>query len=185
MGRAKYVYVVMDGAIWLWDLVEDRFAQAIKTLDFHHARDHLWAVANTLHGEDTPGQDLGAVPCHCDPCAKEGKIAWCGTLQELLQNQSERKPESQELIEREVKFFVKHKEHLHYQAMEKVGCSTGKWEPSNPWARNTATFERLWSDMGQTGLHPPAQGRGAREKSRRPPPVELTFTDNPGMHRNS
>jgi hypothetical protein len=41
MGRAKYVYLVMDGAIWLWDLAEDRFAQALKTLDFHHARDHL------------------------------------------------------------------------------------------------------------------------------------------------
>ncbi len=46
-------------------------------------------------------------------------------LQELLQNQSERKPESQELIEREVKFFVKHKEHLHYQAMEKAGAPRG------------------------------------------------------------
>ena len=44
----------MDGAVWLWELAEDRFAEAIKTLDFHHARDHLWALAHELHGKDTP-----------------------------------------------------------------------------------------------------------------------------------
>ncbi|MBX3746376.1 MAG: hypothetical protein KF833_13805 [Verrucomicrobiae bacterium] len=41
LGRARAVYLVMDGAVWLWDLAEKRFAQALKTLDFHHARDHL------------------------------------------------------------------------------------------------------------------------------------------------
>ncbi len=124
MGRAKYVYVVMDGAIWLWDLVEDRFAQAIKTLDFHHARDHLWAVANTLHGEDTPEAKAWVHPLlRSLRKGRENRVV--RHLQELLQNQSERKPESQELIEREVKFFVKHKEHLHYQAMEKAGAPRG------------------------------------------------------------
>lgn len=124
LGRAKHVYVVMDGAIWLWDLVEDRFAQAIKTLDFHHARDHLWAVANSLHGEDTPEAKAWAEPL-LRSLRKGSENRVVRHLQELLQNQSERTPESQELIEREVKFFVKHKEHLHYQAMEKAGAPRG------------------------------------------------------------
>ncbi len=124
LGRAKHVYVVMDGALWLWDLVEDRFAQAIKTLDFHHARDHLWAVANSLHGEDTPEAKAWADPLlRSLRKGRENRVV--RHLQELLQNQSERKPESQELIEREVKFFVKHKEPLHYQAMEKAGAPRG------------------------------------------------------------
>ncbi len=182
MGRAKYVYVVMDGAIWLWDLVEDRFAQAIKTLDFHHARDHLLAVANTPSRRGhARSQGLGTPPLRSLRKGRENRVV--RHLQELLQNQSERKPESQDRIEREVKFFVKHKEHLHDQAMEKAGAPRGSGAIESPGQAITATFERLWSDMGQTGLHPPAQGRGAREKSRRPPPVELTFTDNPGMHR--
>jgi len=42
------------------------------------------------------------------------------TLEELLDNQTARTAENQELVEREVKFFVKHREHLHYQAMEKA-----------------------------------------------------------------
>lgn len=52
MGRAQHVYLVMDGAVWLWEPAEDRFSHAIKTLDFHHARDHLWALAHALNGED-------------------------------------------------------------------------------------------------------------------------------------
>jgi hypothetical protein len=124
LGRAKHVYLVMDGALWLWDLAEDRFAQAIKTLDFHHARDHLWAVANSLHGEDTPEAKAWAEPLlRSLRKGRENRVV--RQLQELLQNQSERTPESQELIEREVKFFVKHREHLHYQAMEKAGAPRG------------------------------------------------------------
>ncbi len=53
-GRAKVVYLVMDGAVWLWDLAEDRFRDAVKTLDFHHASEHLWAVGRALHGDQTP-----------------------------------------------------------------------------------------------------------------------------------
>ena len=51
LGRAKVIYLVMDGAVWLWDLAEDRFRAAVKTLDFHHASEHLWAVGRVLHGE--------------------------------------------------------------------------------------------------------------------------------------
>ncbi|HWT82652.1 MAG TPA: UPF0236 family protein [Candidatus Methylomirabilis sp.] len=124
MGRAKYVYLVMDGAIWLWELAEDRFAQAIKTLDFHHARDHLWAVANRLHGEDTPQARAWVQPLlRSLRKGRENQVV--RQLEELLQQPSERTPESQELIEREVKFFVKHRDHLHYQAMEKTGAPRG------------------------------------------------------------
>jgi hypothetical protein len=53
LGRGRYFYAVMDGAVWLWDLAEDRFATAIKTLDFHHASQDLWAVGHALFGEAT------------------------------------------------------------------------------------------------------------------------------------
>jgi hypothetical protein len=124
LGRAKYVYLVMDGAVWLWELAQDRFAQALKTLDFHHARDHLWAIANSLHGEDTPETKAWVQPLlRSLRKGRENRVV--RQLEELLQNQSERTPASQELIQREVKFFVKHRDHLHYQAMEKAGAPRG------------------------------------------------------------
>ena len=124
LGRAKHVYLVMDGALWLWELAEDRFAQALKTLDFHHARDHLWAVANCLHGEDTPEAKAWVQPL-LRSLRKGRENHVVRQLEELLQSQSQRTRENQELIEREVKFFVKHRDHLHYQAMEKAGAPRG------------------------------------------------------------
>ena len=54
LGRARYVYLVMDGAVWLWDLGGGPgFANAIKTLDSHQASQHLWAVGHALYGEGT------------------------------------------------------------------------------------------------------------------------------------
>ena len=124
LGRATHVYLVMDGAIWLWELAEDRFAEALKTLDFHHARDHLWALANSLHGEDTPEAKAWVQPLlRTLRKGRENRVV--RQLEELLRNQSERTLESQQIIEREVKFFVKHRDHLHYQAMEKAGAPRG------------------------------------------------------------
>ena len=124
LGRAQYVYLVMDGALWLWELAEDRFAQALKTLDFHHARDHLWVVANCLHGEDTPEAKAWVQPLlRSLRKGRENQVV--RQLEELLEQPLERTPEHQELIQREMKFFVKHRDHLHYQAMEKAGAPRG------------------------------------------------------------
>jgi len=124
LGRAKKVYLVMDGAVWLWELAEDRFAEAIKTLDFHHARDHLWALAHELHGKDTPEAKAWVQPLlRSLQKGKEARVVQ--RLEELLQTQSERTPQSQEVVEREVNYFVNHRDHLHYQAMEKAGAPRG------------------------------------------------------------
>jgi len=53
LARAKTVYLAMDGAVWLWDLADDRFKAAVKTLDFHHAREHLNTIAESLYGIGT------------------------------------------------------------------------------------------------------------------------------------
>jgi len=54
LARAQRVLVVADGAVWIWNLVEDRFQDAVQRLDLFHANAYLWAVANELHGQGTP-----------------------------------------------------------------------------------------------------------------------------------
>ena len=51
MPKAKRILVIADGAVWIWNLVDDRFDQAIQRLDLYHANAYLWAVANELHGK--------------------------------------------------------------------------------------------------------------------------------------
>jgi len=52
LGRARDVLVVADGAVWIWNLVGDRFANARQRLDLAHASQHLWAVARASHPDD-------------------------------------------------------------------------------------------------------------------------------------
>jgi hypothetical protein len=52
--QAKDVLVIADGALWIWNGAKDRFPNARQRLDLAHAKQHLWAVANELHGKSTP-----------------------------------------------------------------------------------------------------------------------------------
>jgi hypothetical protein len=154
LGRAKTVYLVMDGAVWLWELAEDRFAEAIKTLDFHHARDHLWALAHELNGKDTPEAKAWVRPLlHSLRSGREARVV--RRLEELLETQSARTPESQEVVEREVKYFVKHREHLHYQTMEQAGAPRGSGAVESlgkQLQRRLRGCGQIWSRPGFTHL---------------------------------
>jgi hypothetical protein len=124
LGRAKVVYLVMDGAVWLWDLAQDRFADAVLTLDFHHARDHLWALAHTLHGEDTPEAKAWVQPLlHDLRHGKETRVV--RRLETLLESSTNRTVTARILIDREVNYFQTHRDHLHYEDMEEAGAPRG------------------------------------------------------------
>jgi hypothetical protein len=51
LAQAQRVLVLADGAVWIWNLVEDRFKDAVQRLDLWHANSYLWTVANELHGK--------------------------------------------------------------------------------------------------------------------------------------
>lgn len=54
LAQAQRILVIADGAVWIWNLVQDRFGEAIQRLDLFHANSYLWAVANELHGQGSP-----------------------------------------------------------------------------------------------------------------------------------
>lgn len=51
LGEATDVLAIGDGAVWIWNIVGDRFGQARQRSDPWHALEHLWAVAHALHPE--------------------------------------------------------------------------------------------------------------------------------------
>ena len=114
MGRARVTYLIMDGAVWLWDLAEDRFKTAVKTLDLHPAREHLQSVAETLHGAGTQAAQ-GSLKAMLHGLRHGQEARTVRRLEDLLQTQSERTAEDQKTINREVGYFQDHREHLHYQ----------------------------------------------------------------------
>lgn len=124
LGRAKVIYLVMDGAVWLWDLAEDRFREAVKTLDFHHASEHLWAVGRVLYGEGSAETAVWVETLlHRLRHGKQARVV--RRLHELIAPSGERSADAQEVIEREANYFKTHQAHLNYKAIHRAGAPIG------------------------------------------------------------
>lgn len=46
--------VLGDGAKWIWNLKAEQLPQATETVDWYHAKEHLFTAAYALYGEGTP-----------------------------------------------------------------------------------------------------------------------------------
>ena len=58
--RAKKKVVIGDGAVWIWNLSHQYFADAVEIVDLYHARQHLWELAAQLWPDDKRGRRLWA-----------------------------------------------------------------------------------------------------------------------------
>lgn len=123
--KAKAVFFVMDGGVWLWRIYEDRFEKCSKAmLDFYHLSQHLHALAAALHGADA---------------AKAA--SWCGrilhdlkhksparlfkTLDELLKEPPSDDPAVLEAIREQNAYFRNHAGHMDYAANAALGVPIG------------------------------------------------------------
>jgi hypothetical protein len=55
LGRARQTLFLGDGAAWIWNLQQDRWAGATGLLDFYHGSEHLWALGEACCGPQQPG----------------------------------------------------------------------------------------------------------------------------------
>ena len=153
LGRAKRVYVVMDGAVWIWHLAKERFSEATLILDFHHAREHLMAVAGALHGEDS-----AAVHAWVDPMIDQllkGKEARVISQLEELQQDPTLKASEQEVVDRETRYFEEHRNHIHYQRWKRSGVPRGSGAVESlgrQLQRRFRTCGQFWKRKGLTHL---------------------------------
>jgi len=123
--RAKNVFFVMDGGVWLWNIYEDRFRKCSKAmLDFYHLSQHLHDLAAALHG---PGTAQAA--------------SWCGkilhqlkhksparlfkTLDELLAQPPCESPALAETIRVQNAYFRSHAGHMDYATNAAMGVPIG------------------------------------------------------------
>lgn len=151
LGRAQAIYLVMDGAVWLWDLAADRFPGALKTLDFHHARDHLWALSQVLHGEGTKEARAWVKPL-LRSLRSGGEARVVSRLEQLLEPAALRAPALQQIVAREVNYFQTHRDHLHYQAMEKAGAPRGSGAVESLGKQLQARLRGCGQSWGRPGL---------------------------------
>ena len=154
LGSAKAVYVVADGAVWIWNVQEDRFAQALGLLDFSHASDHLWAVAQALYPDQAERARLWVEPL-LHPLRHGQEQAVVRRLEQLAGRGAERQIAVQAVVERERDYFVSHREHLHYQQMEQRGWPVGSGAVESLCSQLQGRFKRcgqFWTEPGLARL---------------------------------
>lgn len=153
LGRAKRVYAVMDGAVWIWHLAKERFSNATLILDFHHAREHLMAVAEALYGDDS-----AAVHAWVDPMIDQllkGKEARVITQLEELQQNPALKASEEEVVDRETRYFEEHRDHIHYHRWKRSGVPRGSGAVESlglQLQRRFRTCGQFWKRNGLTNL---------------------------------
>jgi hypothetical protein len=154
LATAEHVYLVMDGAVWLWVLSDERFASATKILDFHHAREHLQSIATALHGEGTDAARNWFEPL-VHQLRHGGETRVLRRLEELLVQPPLTEPASQATVVREVQYFRNHADHIHYRKTAKAGAPIGSGAVESLGAqlqRRLRSCGQFWRRQGLTNL---------------------------------
>lgn len=151
LAEAEEVYLVMDGAAWLWRLREDRLKDTTPVLDFHHASQHLWALAHHRFGEKTDEQKAQARAwveplLHDLRHGKENRVI--RTLEELLRTREGR----QKKVKTEVNYFKTHREHIHYRAVGERGGPIGSGAVESLCSQLQNRFKRTGQFWTRSGL---------------------------------
>ena len=115
------VVVIGDGAAWIWNLADEHFPGATEIVDYMHAKTHLYDVAKAVFGEE----------------ARDTVETWVETTETPLYNGEisqgvariravgEHTPAIEDVIEREVGYFLKHAHRMQYRAFNEKGYQIG------------------------------------------------------------
>lgn len=154
LNQAQKVYVVADGAAWIWNIAADRFSGAHERLDYYHASEHLWAVARALYGEDDP-----AARRWVNPLLKLLKDGRADLVRARLGRRAKRCGRQGDaasgVVEREVKYFENHRHRLDYPKARAEGCPMGSGAIESACAQLQNRFKRtgqFWTPLGKQRL---------------------------------
>jgi hypothetical protein len=151
LASATRVLVLADGAVWIWNLVTDRFEKAVQRLDLYHGKEHLWTVARALYPEDKEAAQAWVKPLLKDfECDRANNVI--ATLEELVV----RMPTStRETVEKEINYFGSNLHRMKYKEGRKRGEPLGSGAIESTCRQYQCRFKRpgqFWSRTGDEAL---------------------------------
>ncbi len=151
LAQADKVLVIADGALWIWNLTGDRFAQAQQRLDYYHASQHLWAVAHAL-----PPEDEAAARAWIKPLLKKLKAGRVLSLLNDLRTLTKRlREKKRKAVQWELSYLENHRERMDYAAARRAGEPLGSGAMESTCRQYQCRFKRpgqFWSLVGDEGL---------------------------------
>jgi hypothetical protein len=150
LGRAKRVLVIADGAVWIWNLVKQRFPEAVQRLDLFHAGQHLWAAAEALHG---PGQEARQ---WVQPLLEQLQEGRPQRVIQKLEEALESLPEAQAgNLQKEIAYFKNHEHRMDYGQARERGEPCGSGPVESTCRQYQCRFKRtgqFWTKEGDEAL---------------------------------
>ena len=151
--QARRVFVVADGALWIWSLSAERFVDAIEQLDFYHASEHLWQVANALH--EQPEQARAWIEPLLHQLRHKGEAGFLKSVEGFLALARELDADKQKLVETNVEYFRKNRGRMRYVRNSRLGCPVGSGAMESTCAQFQDRFKRtgqFWTIPGESAL---------------------------------
>jgi hypothetical protein len=151
LAQAAKVLIVADGALWIWNLSSDRFAQAQQRLDFYHASQHLWAVANALHPDNPTAARQWVEPLLKK--LKHGRAV--SLLNDLRKVAKGLRRNKRQAVEAELSYLETHQQRMDYAVARKAGEPQGSGAIESTCRQYQCRFKRpgqFWSCAGDEGL---------------------------------
>jgi hypothetical protein len=146
MSQCETVLVLADGAVWIWNLVEDRFPGALQRLDLFHVQQHIWNLAAELYGKGTPEAAAWARP-YVDGLKNKPDTAarLIADLKELGIQLEEFSAKQIEAIQKETAYLEKNKNRMDYKA----GSESGQPVGSGAIESTCSQYQRRFKMTGQ------------------------------------
>jgi Uncharacterised protein family (UPF0236) len=151
LGRANEVLIVADGAVWIWNLVGDRFAGARQRVDFYHVSQHLWSVAHSLHPDDPTGARAWVEPL-LEKLKADGS---CQVITELEQLRERVEEAARKKVDQELAYLKSHRGRMDYGTAETKNEPSGSGAMESTCRQYQVRFKRtgqFWSQTGDEAL---------------------------------
>lgn len=150
LGRARHKLFLGDGAHWIWNLKQDRWADALELLDFFHGGQHLWTL-----GESLSGQALPEVSQWVESRLHQLRHGEEAQVLAEIKGLRKRRGTAGEVIERERNYFGYHAGRLNYQAIARRGWPIGSGAVESACRQKQCRFKRcgqFWTPRGLRSL---------------------------------
>jgi hypothetical protein len=148
--RAQKVVVLGDGAVWIWNLAEEHFPQAVQIVDLFHAREHVVEVGKIIWPEKCPAREAWIDQRFLE--LDEGRVeVLIGQIWKL----SSQYPHYQEKLEKATPYFASNRERMRYREFRAQGFFVG----SGVVEAGCKTI--IGSRLKQSGMHWTVRGANA------------------------
>lgn len=150
LGRAEHILVAGDGAAWIWNLAQDRWAGATQVLDFYHASQHLWSLGQGLRGTEE-----AAVARWVEPRRHQLRHGQQKKLLKELTGLEASPGEAGETVRREQNYFANQAGRMNHREWSKRGWPIGSGPVESACRQKQCRFKRpgqFWTPRGMRHL---------------------------------